>query len=132
MREMKFRCWDKINKHWINAYSLVLSLDGSVQAVRDIKSDEEGVLELYGHHQVEVMQYTGLKDKNGKEIYEGDIINDGDPYHNNSLIVEYNVELSGYCPFVCDGSPGDEPASSEFSKVIGNIYENPELIKEVD
>ena len=74
------------------------------------------------------MQYTGLKDKNGKEIYEGDIINgyltlvDEDNYDFQDII-EYK-----YCSFQCPNN-ADFPLNAYTEiEVIGNIYENPELM----
>ena len=55
IREIKFRIWDKINRMWLRRFNVNLFDIGDLP-------------------NVELMQYTGLKDKNGKEIYEGDIL----------------------------------------------------------
>ena len=54
-REIKFRIWDKINRMWLRRFNVNLFDIGDLP-------------------NVELMQYTGLKDKNGKEIYEGDVV----------------------------------------------------------
>jgi len=68
-------------------------------------------------------QFTGLKDKNGKEIYEGDIIEHEPHWDDNRSMSK--VGKFGISPF----HVGDYSVSSDDCKVIGNIYENPELIK---
>jgi uncharacterized phage protein (TIGR01671 family) len=127
MREIKFRgkCTkeSKYNNKWVEG-SLVVCDDGSaliVQALNDhntmtyhVKPDTVG-------------QFTGLLDKNGKEVYEGDIATDGKYY--------YTVEFSNYsCGFVWSrhGSSSDfhfeRINDSEEMKVIGNIHDNSELL----
>jgi uncharacterized phage protein (TIGR01671 family) len=78
-----------------------------------------------------VGQYTGLKDKNGKKIYEGDIIETETSTGVHIFTVKYDIEKTGYiCPYVVDDEYetyiGQLPNSIE---IIGNIYENPELLK---
>ena len=78
-----------------------------------------------------LMQYTGLKDKNGKEIYEGDIVkntwNAGFGYETDLVETEFEVDYRFGCFFPVGGS-GGEIEMSEY-EIIGNIYENHELLK---
>lgn len=73
----------------------------------------------------ELMQYTGLKDKNGKEIYEGDII----AFPTYKTVIEWSDKHAAYKPW-CEYMEGhDNIEEGEPIEVIGNIYENPELLK---
>lgn len=125
MREIKFRGW--YTGPYVNRM-LAPNFNGPVNEIFNDPDNEGKVI---------YMQYTGLKDKNGKEIYEGDI-----------LLAEYgshNEMLSYFVVQMIDGCWGaviyyDFPIendcfywryANEFNdhEVIGNIYENPELLE---
>ena len=78
-----------------------------------------------------VMQYTGLKDKNGKEIYEGDVVDFGKTYSTpRKEVVEWLEGAAGFDPFMdADEAEGQAvyPESHQ-CEVIGNIHENPDLL----
>ena len=110
----KFRAWDV--KHNQMSDTFMIFDDKRIEAIHDKGLDEnaEGLLVI--------MQSTGLTDKNGKEIFEGDRIK---PPRGRIEAVEYGG--GGFNPFaVPHWEVTPEPSECE---VIGNIYENPELIK---
>lgn len=127
MREIKFRAWDNERKIMRSSVELArLHFDESLPYCFYTWDDRM----ILGKNLV-LMQYTGLKDKNGKEIYEGDIIKLFIPQimsENNGVIdierifcVEYNLQKCGY---------GNILSKPEYIEVIGTIYENPELVEE--
>lgn len=125
MREIKFRAWHKKQKRWIKFMSIVWGDFGSpnpddrVDKLAWIADGEYS----YSPADFELMQYTGLKDKNGKEIYEGDIL--------AWLNLAKPLEVKR-CPFHARFLAGLDLLSKGIameSKVIGNIHENPELLK---
>lgn len=116
MRTIKFRLWDIEDKKMLTEDfdDLTISLVGTI--VSHEYGDSYDVSDKY-----KLMQYTGLKDKNGKEIYEGDVIESG-----------HRVVFAHGC-FALTKYGGAGTIILKFSemepiKVIGHIYENPELI----
>lgn len=127
MREIKFRVWNKTGEEMCylleNGWSFGPSEEVRAFSWEDVfAAQEQDLIPL---------QYTGLKDKNGVEIFEGDLIERdievGGMYETyGASIVEYNEDEAMYC-FEWD-SP-NRLSDYENLNVIGNIYENPELIK---
>lgn len=135
IREIKFRAWN--GKEMFNVD--VLAMSPCTWDCPDY--GKRGASLAYQPH-IKVMQYTGLNDKNGKGIYEGDVINlycDCDPgdyaycTHPPSVHkVVWNEEESGYDLVQISKGKVFEDFSSymeESWEVIGNIYENPELLE---
>jgi hypothetical protein len=121
----RFRLWDDELKTYFHSND-----DGSLQF------DIEKVLDGLSVHEGEVLeQCTGLKDKNGRLIYEGDIIKE-----NNELptVVEYYAERGGFIPMAQGNGCGCcesgvvciENGCTPFACIIGNIHENPELLED--
>ena len=87
--------------------------------------ENEPINDLFACRNYQVMQFTGLKDKNGKEIYEGDILSyNGITSNDNKIIreVNYNAENARF-----QSGMYLLTQSIELSEIIGNIYENPDL-----
>lgn len=123
MNEIKFRAWDKATRKVLE----VIEIDFQGMEILVIDHDEQEAREaVHGHY--ELMQYTGLKDKNGVEIYEGDIIK-----YSNIYVSNYLWEVShGRAELVLKNKSAIKPlndVNSIYLKVIGNIYEDPELLK---
>jgi uncharacterized phage protein (TIGR01671 family) len=162
MREIKLRAWDKTGRRMLRIVSMSGRGSGKWEIVGEYTTDT--VLEQSNpniiHHVIEqnkldpemydLMQYTGLKDKNGREIYEGDIckfiILSSEEEHNPLAALTVIIEWRNACwgwrhthpelvveedrdwrPFW--DSDDRELWDEKYLTVIGNIYENPELCK---
>lgn len=106
--------------------SVFLTLDGQLVNVSPLT--EASTHSVNWSDRYDLMQFTGLKDKNGKEIYEGDVVEFILPNEHEGeteYIEEITYEGSS---FVLDGNVPVDAFEKEL-EVIGNIYENPELLK---
>lgn len=127
----KFRAWDKEFKEMVQVDAIVLD----DQVIKVTYKNGNVVKEDIKYY--DLMQSTGLLDKNGKEIFEGDIITDGEDVldiKRHPTLGFYTVD-NGRETFVSDGVDVEyfEEYAEEFSEtieIIGNIYENPELLEE--
>lgn len=130
MREIKFRAWDKELKEWTN-YS-ISNIDGTLI---DFLNKETGFWESDREGERFILcQYTGLKNFNGKEIYEGDIVR-AVGFLKWIGIAKYSDKNQAFV-FECTDKNyrGNIVFMSQFDqgfKILGNIYENPELLDEV-
>jgi len=136
-REIKFRVWEKRNKRMIHDCTQFNIENGSVYQMLFWGNIKVNLLSS----EFTLMQYTGLKDKNGVEIYEGDIIklSYGIPPTYDILFIEYaddeyvsDISVSGWWM----RNKRKNGCSSSLCKtyendieVVGTIHENPELLK---
>ena len=124
MKEIKFRVWDKEEKQMKSVDSIHFPLGKSSGKDISVYNEKEDYYEwIYDY---EWMQYAGVKDRNGKEIYEGDIVECiefiGLEYVHSRYRVFYDDEYISYSI----GCLEDDVRNT--IEVIGNIYENPELL----
>jgi uncharacterized phage protein (TIGR01671 family) len=121
MREIKFRAWDKLNKEMV--FDLALGQRQGRQWT--ILESQKRTCDYCDADSIDFdyMQYTGLKDKSGKEIYEGDIIEYMALFVHGPRLVHEEIKWNrDYASFSI------VPENIKVSKVVGNIYENPDLI----
>lgn len=129
MREIKFRVWNLLDARMINWVDIF-----HLPAWEIFPGTPE-------QRPFNVMQYTGLKDKNGKEIYEGDILEfRANPFNRKRDLFqvvfkdggfrdEWNNYIGQYLPPDIRNKQGGRVRLNEACEVVGNIYENPELLK---
>ncbi len=150
MRQFKFRAWDSQRKRFMKSHidaTFNVDLDGNITA------ENYSIYPTFrcGIKQLEITQFTGLLDKSGKEIYEGDLLKNSGKTKievcNNNKVVESPYWEISKVVFVegCFkkiiiaqensyfGAIPSRPMSifrpHEYLEVIGNIYENPELLE---
>lgn len=116
--QYQFRAWDLVGKKWID-----LNAEGIFLAPNE--EDGLGVVGQGGYFYYAVIhQWSGLLDKNGKEIYEGDIVSLVTHCHQKPIV---DSVIFNEGSFVLDGI-GYTVAETEL-EIIGNIFDNPELLE---
>ena len=145
MREVKFRAWDKMQKELVKVNAIALNANcfdtkSYLHGSQPHLYDEDGVLHLL--EDCELLQFTGLYDKNGQEIYEGDIVKGkaikvrgGFSYlgkiifYNQSNIHGYFIEDKNGAAWRLEQAQAIVSLDRITGEVIGNIYENPDLLE---
>ena len=128
-REIKFRAWDSVHNRMIYSdkhlgympfddncfcnYDFNISKKGAYCFAYDDYNDE-----ITNETDLPIMMWTGLKDKNGKDVYEGDLLKS---YYEKPGIIKWNDELGA---FQVKGIPSQTMKRCHEMEVIGNIYEN--------
>ncbi|KFK46272.1 hypothetical protein LR24_08270 [Lacticaseibacillus rhamnosus] len=124
-REIKFRAWNKKDKVMVDVAALNFGPSGFWSLIEDAYDAELQLADSY-----EIMQNTGLHDKNGREIYEGDVLDIGLLNQDGKPViapVSYETYAAGYV--LDNGGNGIWQRLTKECEVIGNTFENPELLE---
>jgi uncharacterized phage protein (TIGR01671 family) len=140
MREIKFRFWDEVNKRfWYGGqegesigretFQTYFKNGRLIAIIWESVSYGLKSVDDVAERELKISEYTGLKDRNGQEIYEGDIVKISDHPFEGSITINGNYEV-GYNSEMelCCGS-WLLFRMRHHAEVIGNIYENPELLE---
>lgn len=120
-REIKFRAWDVDRK--VMCTDLLRDYSGSLRKAMKLEPHEYLKMLAGDFKDYQVMQFTGLTDKNGREVYEGDILKIGLQAH---PVIWDDKGAHGWVLDTPHFSLGG--SQSIFYEIVGNIYENPELL----
>jgi len=129
MRTIKFRIWDKGRNAWHVDNEHAVNLFGETIIMGEIlrRPDDTGV-KISELNDLVPMQFTGLLDKNRKEIYEGDWVRmDRGTCEKNGIAV-VSWDETGWSPWINNNLLEGIGFQNEDCEVVGNIYQNPELL----
>lgn len=124
--KLKFRAWLKKRQEMDNEIDHISWLEDELYCIGD------GITYMVSAEDLELMQSTGLKDKNGKEIFEGDILD----YRGRKALVRWH---GSYASFIYRFVDEPHKQKAEWKplylaymkcEIIGNIYENPEFLED--
>lgn len=134
MRDIKFRAWEKVREDETGSYGGEMYYSEESEEKRAcgfvIKTNSG-----YSNDDFQWMQYTGLKDKNGKEIYEGDIVSTDSLRYEVKFGSFDHQDIDSYGYYLdCEGKGKYTYSMTKVTvmlvEVIGNVYENPELLED--
>lgn len=129
MREIKFRAWNKEKKKMLS-YGELFNIDcsGEYPFLALVAGHYENALNPLS---VKIMQFTGLQDKNSVDIYEGDIITYDYMFQEKKEVceVKWNIDKNGFFAENEESQWWIERELKNQFEVIGNIYENSELME---
>jgi uncharacterized phage protein (TIGR01671 family) len=135
MREIKFRAWLKEDKKMVNVETMDFT-DKSIQYLKKSEINNAYILRRESFDDVELMQYTGLADKNDTGIYEGDIVliklDETSTWHKTVVgfkkgaFIANLIDEEDYVYIFHHGFTGDD------FEIIGNVYENKNLLEETN
>lgn len=129
-RDYKFRAWD-LHRKEMNYKVLVGNTDHNDKnyTCNSLLCVKGRIVEWRDADEfdIKLMQFIGLKDKNGNEIYEGDILKYPHRGYKRTFLIEYGRLYNEIGKVVCNGFIVDDDYDNMI--VIGNIYENPELLE---
>lgn len=144
-RDIKFRAWDKVAKKflfpWPNGFNILGETTCFDLIGQQLGERNPEMTTLEKLNDIELMQFTGLRDKNGVEIYEGDILDTIPGQHHyfpNRVVVEYHAmafmfvgktkNASPHTKYTLDTITNKNITQETALEIIGNIYQNPELL----
>lgn len=144
MREILFRGKRKDNGEWVESSAVYMRGELAImlndRPIKEVIKDKDGknvdiIFSFVAVEKNTVSQFIGITDKYGKNIFEGDIVKmsffeDGEEYPPEHLTVYYDEKMNG---FLCHSDQTTMAVDSDLlveGEVIGNIYDNPELLEE--
>ena len=123
MREIKFRAWDNRKMQVVDFNNLFVNRhhpSGTLYLRREMPFGD--------YHETKLMQFTGLYDKNGKEVYEGDIIKHR--YHDDQQEILWDERILGYKLLPSESVLQKVDEDRGLFEIIGNRFEHPHLLEE--
>lgn len=132
----KFRAWDKVNKKLKQVYSINFDKNGEIESIKEEYTEPNEIYAMFDIGYFELMQSTGLQDKNGVEIYEGDIVEFKYPYDKRIKtkgIIVWNDDKACFGISMKETTEKYELyriTAENYLTVIGNVHQNSELVED--